>query len=403
MRLGLKTKLSLMIVSVVLFTGIAITVGFSVLTFTQSAKENRGQLQIASQGFFERFNDLGSRLKNDYIAFQNDKKLNANIYHIIAGDLLEFHMIPEINNLGDIFGVENFAFYYQEKNENQSNLHLYYSRNLGGNVIISEDQHKLYAKGSFGSSVIDDPGLFPSTLPEKRKYSLSYSNGSFIFEYWNKYQSLIDRPGIGNDKAMGHFCLQKEFDFDVTRLEYDFDVDFAIYDKTGKVLYSRIDAKDIDVSSSMPNRYYKHANKQGVFFDALLLPIGFNGQSMGYLSVNISIQKTIDKIFSGIILMSIISAIVITVVLLVSFLFIQKLTSPISKLSISIPVCLVYSFEISISLLEASWAIQTSLSFSLGAEFPARATSTESVTHAVVINMTMIVMIIVLNCIFFSK
>jgi len=133
---SIRTKLLLVVVAASLITGFVITLVFAVLTFQQSEKDNREHLDVAKQAFVERLNAMEEKMDSAYMAFQNQKKLNTNVYYITNGDLLEFHMIPEINNLGITLGVERFAFYTPDEPGGDHLLQLYYYKNFKGNVIV---------------------------------------------------------------------------------------------------------------------------------------------------------------------------------------------------------------------------------------------------------------------------
>ncbi|MDM8567720.1 SpoIIE family protein phosphatase [Candidatus Halobeggiatoa sp. HSG11] len=81
------------------------------------------------------------------------------------------------------------------------------------------------------------------------------------------------------------------------------------------------------------SRSVRLTNKQDNQYDSLLLPITFANQRIGFLSVNISLQTVKDKIYEAIALMSIISACVVILILLVSQRLVNKFTSPILKLT----------------------------------------------------------------------
>ncbi|MBW2735487.1 MAG: response regulator [Deltaproteobacteria bacterium] len=329
----IKSKLFLIVVSASLLTGASITLGFSFLTLRQSKLENHNRFKVATQALMEHIETLGSTLDAAYLAFHDDMKVNANMYFITTGALLDYQMLPEIRALGTALGLERFAFYSPEKPGGKELLQLYYSRHLRGNVLVAKGKHKLYVKGGFGSTVIPDFAIFSEQLPQEQKDVLLVRDGKLLFQAWRPFRNLSARPDMPHGTRMGTFCLQRPVSFDMAKLGRQMSVEFAVYDEAGHVIKSTMDAQDLKQLPGKKRQRSALFDKHGRAFDSLLLPIVYRTKRVGYLSANISVQAVRDNIAGAIMLMSIISASVIIMVLLMSERLVSRFIAPILKLT----------------------------------------------------------------------
>jgi len=332
-NLNIKQKLSIVLISSVFFTGLAITIAYSYITFSQTEKENREKLIIAEKGFSERLDKFANQLQSKFEQFQEDKKLNANIYNIVNGGLLEYHMFPAITNLADSLDIENFAFYYPNKGEEILRLRLYFSKQFNGHVIVNDGQHKLYEKGRFGSNAINNPAVFPTRVFEQRDDLLLVRNGKLIYQVWQPYFHLEENSPSGNSLIIGHFNLQKLIDLDLKKLGSEMGVDFTLYNSDGYTIISNVDA--IDLVSPLPTKasYLWTFNESEERFDSLLKPLVVAEKTVGYLSVNISSEVISNKISNAIYLMAFTSLCVVLFVFAFVSSLVNRFTNPINELT----------------------------------------------------------------------
>jgi len=332
-NLNIKQKLSIVIVSFVFFTGLAITIAYSYVTLSQTEKENREKLVIAEQGFTKRLDKFSNQLQEKFEKFQKDKKLNANIYNIINGGLLEYHMFPAITNLADNLDIENFAFYYPDRGEETLRLKLYFARQFNGNVIVNDGQHKLYEKGRFGSNSINNPAIFPTQILADRDDLLLIKKGRLVYQVWQPYFHLEENSRSGEQKVIGHFNLQKLIDLDLKKLGSEMGVDFALYNNDGHAIYSNISATDLALPHPKEIIYLSTFNQKNLRFDSLLKPLIVADKTIGFLSVNISSEAISKKIRSAIYLMALVSLGVVVFVLAFVSSLVTRFTNPINELT----------------------------------------------------------------------
>ena len=333
MNLNIKQKLSIVLISLVFFTGLAITIAYSYITFSQTEKENREKLVIAEKGFSERLDKISNQLQDKFEQFQEDKKLNANIYNIINGGLLEYHMFPSITNLADSLGIENFSFYYPDIGEETLRLRLYFAKQLNGNVIVNDGQHKLYEKGRFGSNPINNPAVFPTQVSDQRHDLLMVRNGKLVYQVWKPYFHLEENSRSGKQNVIGHFNLQKLIDLDLKKIGNEMGVDFSLYNSDGHTILSNISA--VDLVSPLPQNviYLWTFNENEERFDSLLKPLVVAGNTVGYLSVNISSEVISTKISNAIYLMAFASMSVVLFVFAFVSSLVNRFTNPINELT----------------------------------------------------------------------
>jgi PAS domain S-box-containing protein len=333
MNLSIKTKLTLIIISVSLITGMTITLGFSVHTLQQSAQNNRLQLDIACRAFTERLVEQDEELDRAYTAFVSNQKLNANMYFIASGGLLEYHMIPELGALGVALGVDRFAYYSPNLLRGDDRLQLYYARHLKGNVTVSDSVHRLYARGAFGSTLIENAGLFAAHPPENKDRTLISRDNQVFSQSWHAYTNFVDRADLSEGETLGTFCLQAPVSFNIDNLGRELGVDFTIYDHSGRVVRSTVLATNLGDTPQGAGRYLTLSDTDDNLYDSMLLPIVLGGEPAGFLSANIPVRAARDSIARAIALMSVLSAGVVVLILVVSHYLVRKFTAPIIELT----------------------------------------------------------------------
>ena len=333
MKLNIKQKLSFLVVSAVFFTGLVITIAYSYITHSQTNKDNRQKLEIAENGFVERFEKFTNELDIKFDTFQKNQRLNSNIFNIVNGGLLQYHMFPEITNLAENLDIENFAFYTANKGEDSLKLRLYHVSQFNGNVIVSEGQHKLYEKGRFGSSAINNPMVFPAQAsPVNRNYQITKRN-NLLYTLWQPYYLLQNNSPTSTKDTIGYFLLQKVFNIDLEKIGNEMGVSFNLYDIDGNVIYTNVSANNLVWPYPTNKSYQTTFNKKNESFDSMIKALYVGDSQVGFFSVNISSKAISDKIYGAILLIALVSFAVVLFAFASVGSLVTRFTNPINELT----------------------------------------------------------------------
>ncbi len=333
MILNLRQKLLLIVISSVFITGLVITLAYIYISINQSEKENSRKVSTASESLSEKLAADAALLDKRYQAFQNDIKLNQKIKAITQGGLLEFYMLPEINSLGETLDVEKFAFYYASQESDQVLLRLYYSEKIKGNIIVKEGQHKFYSQRHFGSIAINNPAIFPLTLPNRLSTGLYNLENKLVYQSWKNYYNLDSLSSTGDSELIGYFNLHKRVPLDLKKLGKELGVNFTIYNTQGHVLFSQV--KVADLVRPFPNKtnYFKLSQINGETYDAMIKPLIVDGQKIGFVQVQSSNNALNNNIKNALYFMALVSLAVVLVMFFVVGRLVSRFTSPILELA----------------------------------------------------------------------
>jgi diguanylate cyclase (GGDEF)-like protein/PAS domain S-box-containing protein len=330
---SIKTKLLLIVIIMMAATAIIIGFAFTINTLNQSKSENIERIEIAKNGFISRFNKIGTELDFKYKTTIENKKINRHISYVIAGGLLEFHMLPLINSLSFVLGVDDFAFYYPAQDGDDYRLHLYHLKSLSpnGNVEIINGRHKLYVPGKIGSQEVDDPTVFSEIMPTKQTPQLVYKDQQLQQVTWHPFS----KGAISNDNATAYFRLGKNININFDELEKELGVKFNIYNLTGKRIFGSVLMSDLQLKQSSKNlsEITELSITTGELYDALVVPLSYSGHLLGYASIGISQLSTQKKIQSTLFVVLFIFVVSIAIILLISIKVIDYLIRPIERLA----------------------------------------------------------------------
>jgi diguanylate cyclase (GGDEF)-like protein/PAS domain S-box-containing protein len=314
-------------------TAIIVGIAFTVNILNQSHSENIERIEIAKNGFLSRFNKIGSELDVKYKATIENKKINRHISYVIAGGLLEFHMLPLISNLSLTLGVDDFAFYYPAQAGDDYRLHLYHLKSLSpnGNVEIINGHHKLYIPGKIGSQQVDAPTVFPEIMPSNHSPQLVYTEQRLKQITWHPFNKGV----ISNDNATAYFRLSKNIGINFDELEKELGVKFNIYNLAGKMIFGSVPMADLQLNESPKNlsEIEELSIATGDIYDALVVPLSYSGHLLGYASIGISQLATQEKIQSTLFVVLFIFIVSIVIILLISIKVIDYLIQPIERLT----------------------------------------------------------------------
>jgi len=330
---NIKQKLLFIIILSVFFTGLAITVAYAYITLNQSDQENRHKIVIAKRGITDRLDDIADELNLKYQSFRLEKSIAIEALQSAKTSTIQYQQLSSFTNLGDRLGLENFAFYFLDQSKNNEQLQMYYARKFAGSVILKDGQHRLFANADTTGTSINNPAIFPLTMPSEHRDQLLVKNADLIYQSWQPY--LIEEKKVNQpkEKIVGYFNLQKTIDFDLVKLADEIGVNFAFYDVNGAVLYSRISATNLILPLPTSEQYLTTSNRLDEKFDSLLTPIKLADQTVGYFSVNISSKVVTEKITNAIFLMAGVSAMIVLGVFLLASSLVSRFTSPILALA----------------------------------------------------------------------
>jgi len=331
--LSIKAKLLFIVIIMMATTAIVVGVSFSINILNQSRSENIERIKIAKDGFISRFNKIGTELDVKYKTTIENKKINRHISYVIAGSLLEFHMLPQISSLSLTLGIDDFAFYYPAQNGDDYRLHLYHLKSLSpnGNVEIINGRHKLYVPGQIGSQEVDDPTVFSEIMPTEKTPQLIYKDQQLKQISWHPF----NKGPISNDDATAYFKLSKNIDINFDVLEKELGVKFNIYDLSGKRIFGSVPMVDLLLNQPQKNlsEITELSLTTGELYDALVVPLSYSGHLLGYASIGISQLATQEKIQSTLSVLLFIFIVSIAIILLISIKVIDYLIQPIERLT----------------------------------------------------------------------
>ena len=331
--MSIKAKLLLIVIIMMATTAIVVGVSFSINILNQSRSENIERIKIAKDGFISRFNKIGTELDVKYKTTIENKKINRHISYVIAGSLLEFHMLPQISSLSLTLGIDDFAFYYPAQNGDDYRLHLYHLKSLSpnGNVEIINGRHKLYVPGQIGSQEVDDPTVFSEIMPTEKTPQLIYKDQQLKQISWHPF----NKGPISNDDATAYFKLSKNIDINFDVLEKELGVKFNIYDLSGKRIFGSVPMVDLLLNQPQKNlsEIKELSLTTGELYDVLVVPLSYSGHLLGYASIGISQLATQEKIQSTLSVLLFIFIVSIIVILIISIKVIDYLIQPIEKLT----------------------------------------------------------------------
>jgi diguanylate cyclase (GGDEF)-like protein/PAS domain S-box-containing protein len=314
-------------------TAIIVGIAFTINTLNQSHSENIERIEIAKNGFLNRFNKIGTEIDARYKATVENKKINRHISYVIAGSLLEFHMLPQISSLSLTLGVDNFAFYYPSQDGDGYRLRLYHLKplSLSGNVEVINGRHKLYVPGKIGSQQVEAPSAFPEIMPANRSPKLTYKDQQLKQITWQPF----NKGTISTDKATAYFRLSKNIGINFAELEKELGVKFNIYNLSGEMIFGSEAMADLQLNE--PPKSLSEITElsltTGELYDALVVPLSYSGHLLGYVSIGISQLATQEKIQSTLFVVLFIFIVSIVIILLISINVIDYLLRPIERLA----------------------------------------------------------------------
>ncbi|MDQ7048915.1 MAG: EAL domain-containing protein [Enterobacterales bacterium] len=333
MALNLRQKLLLIVIASVFVTGLAITAAYIYILINQTSEETRTKVSIASEVLSQQLIEQANLIKEGYQNFQNNLKLNKKIKKISEGGLLEFYMLPEINNLGEQLDVSSFAFYFSSGVVNKPHLKLYYSKKLKGNVVVKDGQHKLYSNQHFGSIAINNPAIFPLDLPKPRKIGLVNLHEKLVYQTWQPYYYLGSEDVFGQKSLIGYFNLQKAIAFDANKIKRELEVEVSLYSNNGHVVFTTDEDSDLERPFPIKEGYFNLFTSDGEPYEAMLKPLIIDAKKIGYIQIH-GIKKPINAgIKNALYSMAIVSLSLVLIMFFVVGRLVSRFTSPILELA----------------------------------------------------------------------
>ncbi len=335
MKLTLKKRLIFYSIALVVTTILMSILTSTILIFNQTRDQNYIHLKNAINSVKSEFLDILPKIEKEYSAFVAHKKVNKVLATAFDDkDILvlkdTFTYVGSVRNHFLNFGktsiVDDFAFYITSKDEGVSRLIIQYTKELGGLVIDGNTLFLVDDVEFLNISTVDYFAAFPSELENINTYSLvKYENANVLnFVYPLKiYGSKI-----------GYYVLRHYLDLNLDTLDNTFGVNFNLYDVNGKMIDGVLQMNDLDLENSkFTDKTITLSDADSSKYDAILTPIKFKREIVGYISVSISQEITTAKQVQTTIALMAIGMLIVLLGIISSFIFINIISNPITELT----------------------------------------------------------------------
>lgn len=335
--MGIKPKLIIYSLVLVVVTAITSTIGASVLNYYQTFRQNQIRLDIAVDAFKTRFVTMVDNLDAAFETYMGTPSHSMDWANSIAFGAADIYVDAVANffKLGASTQSHNIAFYYSFKFTNPARWQFIYSHQHNGLISVDEEknQYKLFQlneAGEYEETAIEDPNLFPITFPQIPEMSLISKENRALLVLRKDYENISDHYKLAKGKTIGQVLIEKPFSFNLSDLNRELGVSFTIYDAEGQVVGGDIPMPALEIGESLiENQHLELVDLSGETYDALILPLTYKDHLIGYYSIAISQSLTQQKIIETAGLLLGIGFIILLIVLTLATFFLNRFTQPI--------------------------------------------------------------------------
>jgi signal transduction histidine kinase len=279
---SISVKLAFFVGLSILFAGVLMTFGSSVMQSQQVHLQNTERLRAATASFQRTFQrQVTSDLKSiEYLSKSFDfvKRLNSAA---VLG-YMDDYVLNRINELSTELHAEQLQLFLPERE--------------GSDVFILKIEKDAKVDGVHAATRAASYSAPPSD------YSLSVRDGTVISTFTKSIISDVNDPdyALKTGTVVGKFLISKPLELDLKEMEADLGVLFTVYDAGGKVGSDRLKFADIDPKSlpTAQSDIIEIKNKDGDRFDSILSPLISGDQTAGYISASIRKSTTDAQIRS---------------------------------------------------------------------------------------------------------
>lgn len=344
--LSIRLKLIFYSSLLLLTLTVSLTLGASFITQEQTFRQNEERLitsVVSFQRELRRMFERDQRVVDDFFSrrkltewFRGQALINYSVEEI-----------PEaIGEMGVALKSDKLAFYYGLEGSEALQLSQYYDRTLAGTVLIDyvngKTQH-LYAKNKDGqilSQKLSPQNSLPfpiefSEFPQTPSIMLASETilWNVVFSFISKFN--ISTYGLKEGDILGKFVLSKPIEINLDEIGNDLGVHFNLYTSDGKMGQGIVPFADLDLQSTLfsGTEVTSLQDTQGNQYDALISPIYYGDQVIGYLSASIPQTVTTQKVTETINFLLFIALSVFVAVFVWSWILFIRFTTPIRELT----------------------------------------------------------------------
>ncbi len=348
--LTVQNKVLLLLTLLLAIAFIGLTMGAALLNYVQTRDQNAERL-TAALGSFQREFERGVARDNHlfYESLTNSFTTTLAFKAMVLIDSTDIQVPAKMIEFGTLVNAARLAFYYQIEGSGDLQLRLYYDRALGGtSQIYLEEQilkYRLIRKQADGqisiAALTSPPQIFPLTFPTfPQTLFLKTTHDGLLLIADLPYRSAFNEINynLHQGEELGRFLLEKPLDFNLTELDHDLGVHFTIYDMEGQQGQGVLPMPNLDRehggNASDRDQVIKLADADGKTYDAMLRPLMYQDEIVGYVAANISRAKTFQKIRETVwVLVGIASGVLIMAFLLMSVVVMRVIAQPLKHIT----------------------------------------------------------------------
>jgi DeoR family ulaG and ulaABCDEF operon transcriptional repressor len=337
MILSLKNRLIFYSTTLVVTTIVMAILTATILIFKQTKEQNYVQLKNAVNSAKSEFLAILPEIEEEYADFSSRKKVNAALAAAFSdNDILvlkdTFTYVGSVRNhfldFGKTSKVDDFAFYITSKETETSRLIIQYIHDLNGLVIDGTTLFIVDDVEFLNISTVDKLEVFPSELEIESPYSIvRYNNANVLYLVY-----AVKNYG----QKIGYYVLRHYLDVNLDLLDQNFGVHFNLYDLNGRAIDGSVDMKDIDLSIiNMNDDTITITDTNSLTYDAILAPLEFEKNIIGYISVSISQKITTNKLLQTSFALAGTGILIVLIGIISALFFVNSISKPITELTLA--------------------------------------------------------------------
>lgn len=341
----IRGRLLIYSITVILVTTIASSIGAAMLNFYQTRRQNDERIRHALESFQKDFKENLYQVESQFGLFTKDAERTNRFIIARQFDPWNEEIPLSLAKLTQDLAGEQSAFYWMKNGKFQ--LAYYYLQKLGGPVIVDWDDSNIHTL----LTVAPNTGFASQTeITKQEVFPLKYSPVHFTHGTYIDQQRLMLMShlkyinvnfddvtlGVQQGEQIGIFVLEKPLISQLKEMDRRMGVNFAVYDGQGHMGDGEISMQDLKLQRVEDNASQALQiifDQQGNSYDALIAPLMHQHTIVGYVSASIAQQKTFQKIWESILLLSTISLVVLIGTIIPSLILVRRFSAPIVQLT----------------------------------------------------------------------
>ncbi len=337
MILSLKNRLIFYSTTLVVTTIVMAILTATILIFKQTKDQNYVQLKNAANSAKSEFLETLPEIEEEYTAFSSRKKVNGALAAAFSdNDILvlkdTFTYVGSVRNhfldFGKTSKVDDFAFYITSKETGVSRLIIQYIQDIKGLVIDGTTLFIVDDVEFLNISTVDKLEAFSAELEEESPYSIVRHNNTNVLHLVYPVKNL--------GQTIGYYKLRHYLDTNLDLLDQNFGVHFNLYDLNGWVIDGDVNMNDLDLSSiNVNDETITITDINSLKYDAILVPLEFKKNIIGYISVSISQKITTNKLLQTSFALAGTGILIVLIGIISALFFVNSISMPITELTLA--------------------------------------------------------------------